>query len=330
MSSILFTDAGGTWKLHNGKPWPASRLSGFTPDSLPFGERAHRQSDGAMTMLRLRDDFSVTFELPMIPSVRSQNIALQPENFGATWSALGTPTRTPAADTGTGITLDLLGDDNAAATEGYLQTAVFTGDGVKAYSAYAKRGTAMSSVIALRDTTALVYRLIGGIAWAADGTPVLTTTFGTQLGYRRVSASVFRVLFAASSVIAANANQLQILPATTTALGGADTGDIYLGGIQVENNPTPTPYLHTTTVARSNVSLVEIADRLKYHLLNGGTCSVYTNDAAASSYATCGLKPGAVPQLTLADRRTMEYTLSLQLINLAGSPSRFLAAYAEQ
>lgn len=77
-------------------------------------------------------------------------------------------------------------------------------------------------------------------------------------------------------------------------------------------------------------SAVEIADRLRYHLLNGGTCAVQPGDVAGSQYATCGLKPGTVPQLQLSDRRAMEFTLSLQLINLAGSPVRMMAHYAEQ
>jgi hypothetical protein len=75
------------------------------------------------------------------------------------------------------------------------------------------------------------------------------------------------------------------------------------------------------------VRLVDIADRLVYHLLNGGTCTVNTGDTASSSYATLGLMPGTEPQLTLSDPRMLEYTLAVSLINLAGSPVRLVCYY---
>ena len=74
----------------------------------------------------------------------------------------------------------------------------------------------------------------------------------------------------------------------------------------------------------------EIADRLCYHLQNGGQCAVYPNDVAQSAYLTCGLKPGTTPSLQLADKRAMEWTLQLALLNVAGSPARMLAYYANQ
>jgi len=91
----------------------------------------------------------------------------------------------------------------------------------------------------------------------------------------------------------------------------------------------PNPHLRTAGAAKT-ASMVEVADRLVYHLRNGGTCYVAPNDAALSSYATCSIKPGTVPRLQLSDRRTMEFTLSLQLINTAVSPTRMLAHFGEQ
>lgn len=66
----------------------------------------------------------------------------------------------------------------------------------------------------------------------------------------------------------------------------------------------------------------DIACELIAALLNGNgfTCALYTEDAYANSYPTLGLMPGTEPELALTDRRTMEYTLSLSLINLAASP----------
>jgi hypothetical protein len=77
-------------------------------------------------------------------------------------------------------------------------------------------------------------------------------------------------------------------------------------------------------------SALTVAMRLVAHLMSGGQCSVTTGDAAASVYATCGLRPGTMPDLKLTDKRTIEYTLSLSLINLAGSPVAMVCRYSEQ
>jgi len=71
----------------------------------------------------------------------------------------------------------------------------------------------------------------------------------------------------------------------------------------------------------ASIRLVDVAARLVAWLLQGGTCSVTTGDVEGHVYATCGLMPGSSPSLTMTDRRNLEYTLSLALINLAGSPA---------
>lgn len=75
------------------------------------------------------------------------------------------------------------------------------------------------------------------------------------------------------------------------------------------------------------VRLVDVAARFMYHLENGGTCAVNTGDVDGNAYATCGLMPGTTPTLTLSDRQNLEYTLSVSLINLAGSPVRMVCHY---
>ena len=74
-------------------------------------------------------------------------------------------------------------------------------------------------------------------------------------------------------------------------------------------------------------NLVAVADRLIAWLMQGGTCSVTTGDSLSSVYPTCGLWPGSTPTLRLTNTKTLEYTLSLQLLNLAGSPVRMDCAY---
>ncbi len=65
-------------------------------------------------------------------------------------------------------------------------------------------------------------------------------------------------------------------------------------------------------------SLLTIATRLVAHLLNGGSVTVNTNDAATSSY-TMVLAPGATPALRLTDKVNMEYTLDLDLASTGGA-----------
>lgn len=87
---------------------------------------------------------------------------------------------------------------------------------------------------------------------------------------------------------------------------------------------------HIPSIKVAGVAAVDIADRLIVHLLRGGTCSVETGDVDANTYATCGLMPGTTPELRLDDAGMLEFTLSLSLINLAGSPVRMLCRYADQ
>lgn len=75
------------------------------------------------------------------------------------------------------------------------------------------------------------------------------------------------------------------------------------------------------------VRLVDVANRLIAHLRAGGQCNVETGDVDGSTYATCGLMPGADPLLGLTDRTELEYTLSLALINLAGGPVAMVCHY---
>lgn len=77
-----------------------------------------------------------------------------------------------------------------------------------------------------------------------------------------------------------------------------------------------------------STNLVAVADRLIAHLLNGGACNIACEDTPSSVYATCGLWPGSSPTLRLTNAKTLEYTLSAQVLNLAGSPVQMVAVYA--
>lgn len=174
------------------------------------------------------------------------NLCLQSENFGASWAAIGTPTRTAAAAKCGDLSLDLIGDDSAAALEGYSQVVTFTASAVKAVSLFLKAGTSTSTVIRLRDTTASANRLLAVITWAS-GVPTVTMTTGTDCGTVACYDGTYRFLFRATTVTPGNANQLEIYPASTSALAVANTGTVYAGGVQCENWDYPRAYVKTTT-----------------------------------------------------------------------------------
>jgi len=80
----------------------------------------------------------------------------------------------------------------------------------------------------------------------------------------------------------------------------------------------------------AGVSMNQIADRLVAWLLQGGTCSISTGDADSNVYPTCGLKVGSSPSCRLADPQMLEYTLGLEVVNLAASPVQMVCRYANQ
>lgn len=184
------------------------------------------------------------------------NACLQSENFGTTWSTLGSPTRTAAAHTSTGISLDLLGDDAAGAVEGYSQTITFTGDGSKTISIFFKAGT--STGISLQLIADGTFGRAGVDIAISGGVPTLSNiggffTAATLYTPQLISADgVYRLSFTASGVVASQTNVLWVYltDPDTVAL----TGDVYLGGVQAENALTPGAYVKTTTVAASRVA----------------------------------------------------------------------------
>lgn len=177
-----------------------------------------------------------------------QNVCLQSEDFGTTWSTLGSPTRSAAAKRCGDVVLDLLGDDDAAANEAYLQPITFTGDAVKAISTHVAQGTATNSVFQIRDTTAAANRLNAEITWSG-GVPSIAMTTGTHEGTDALGNGVFRLRFQSLAVTAANTNEARVFPANTAAGDVTKTGDIYVGGVQAENDTKCGPYAKTTTGA---------------------------------------------------------------------------------
>jgi len=80
----------------------------------------------------------------------------------------------------------------------------------------------------------------------------------------------------------------------------------------------------------AGVSMHQIADRLRRWLMKGGTCSIATGDAEQNVYPMCGLKGGTTPSLRMSDAANIEYTLALDVVNLAAAPVQMVCRYAEQ
>lgn len=181
------------------------------------------------------------------------NRCLQSENFGTTWSAAGTPTRSAGAATLGDLSLDLIGDDSAVAIEGYQQSIVFSGDGVKAVSVFFAQGTSTSTQIRINDTTASAERLRAHITWSS-GVPSIAASTGTvirveTLGANSLGSTVYRADLQTTSVTAANTNSLQFSVATNAAFDVTLQGTIYMGGVQCEDASFPSSYIKTTTAA---------------------------------------------------------------------------------
>lgn len=189
------------------------------------------------------------FEPVYEPFDATTNRCLQSENFGTTWSAVNSPTRSAAAKTCGDLALDLIGDDNGGAVEGYTQAVTPSGgNGLKGVSMFVAQGSSTSSGIRVRDTTASANRLLAVLTWSS-GAPVVTISGGTGtfLGAQRCANGVYRLLFSSATWTVANTNQIEVYPATDAALSTSATGTLYVGGVQVEDNTYPRGYVKTTT-----------------------------------------------------------------------------------
>lgn len=172
------------------------------------------------------------------------NLCLRSEDFGTTWAAIATPTRTAAAKRNGDVALDLLGDNDSGGLEGYSQVITFTGNAVKAVSLFLAPGTSTSFVIRLRDTTAGANRLLAAVTWSG-GAPSVAMTTGVHIAQIVGANGVYRLLFQTTSVTAANTNQIEVYPATNASLVTSSTGTTYVGGVQCENNEYARGYVKT-------------------------------------------------------------------------------------
>ena len=176
------------------------------------------------------------------------NLCIRSEEFDA-WTSINTCNVTANATTapdGT-VTADLL--TATLTTSARILTVTFTGDGEKCVAVYLKAATASTSQVLLYDNTAATSRHRINVTWSAG---VMTASSGAGAGtlypVEALANGWYRLLFSATGVIAANTNQVRILPSTTSA-----TDSTYAWGAQVENAIVPSSYIKTgaTTVTRN-------------------------------------------------------------------------------
>lgn len=223
----------------------------------PWATNAYRHfglGDGSATMFSLpyapRDPFVLANGV-LQGNGTATNLAIRSQDFSAGWSLVNAPTRVSAALTYSGLTLDLIGDDSAVLVKGFYQAITLTGDGIKSLSFYISKGTATTTMVRLQDATAAQNRILASITWSGV-VPSVSMLNGTLVGVESIGNGIYRVLTTGTGFVAANTHNLFVYPATSTAgFLSADTGDVLLGGFQVENSPQPSPYIPTTTVAKT-------------------------------------------------------------------------------
>jgi hypothetical protein len=179
------------------------------------------------------------------------NLCIRSEEFD-TWTVSSvTVTADNAVAPDGAPTADTL---NATAGGGTaLRAVTFTGDGEKCAAVFLKAGTAANSAVEIRDAVLNIPRHRVNILWTA-GVPSLTTETGggTRYPVESLGNGWWRVLFSATSIVAANAHVLRVYPG-----GFLGTGTVLAWGAQAENAVVPSSYIPTeaTTVTRNADSL---------------------------------------------------------------------------
>lgn len=173
-------------------------------------------------------------------------------DFGnvAYWGANNGPTRAAAAVRAGDVALDLIGDASGAATAFYDQAVPVVGNGTKTLSLFVKKGpnpAAGGSLVFLSDFTAPADRANAVLTFDVNGVPTLTPTAGTALvrDYALLENGIWRIAITAPGVLAANNNVVRVTPAQVLA----EQGNVYVGGIQVEDNAAPSSYAPTVAAA---------------------------------------------------------------------------------
>jgi hypothetical protein len=172
-----------------------------------------------------------------------KNVVLRSANFETRWGLIGTITRTPAADTGLGLGLDLLVAVHKSGADAYWQDVTgLSTIGPNCISAYVKKpyGSTAITRIGLYDDTSSAFLGNISINWATGEVTALQS--GTLLSKPAIGIEVVRVSMSVPAVTAGHNIRVYVYPDASP-----NQGSVYIGRVQVEAGAAPTPYIPTTT-----------------------------------------------------------------------------------
>lgn len=227
------------------------QVASFTRNSV----KAVRDSDGLLHFIGAHItpwhaydlDGDGIFETPaLLLEGTGQNVVKASQNLAAAiWSNTGTPTLISAAIALGDLTLDLLGDDNAAAVEGKFQalpSGTFGATGVKAWRVFVGRGPTPAAGgfrVFFRDFTAGADRGSGTVTFDAAGNPVVSNLVGQYLGFEKWgkaqpgNVQIFELFFTSNAITStSNTHRIGVEAAATVA----QTGNVYVGGFGVSGS----------------------------------------------------------------------------------------------
>jgi len=173
------------------------------------------------------------------------------------WSNLNSATRTAAAIYVNGVPLDLVGDSSATVYEGfYIAVPVTAAPGPITMSCIVQQSTATNYCdVSLWDVTAGAYVLFSKIDFtnatpnvtfsASQGTLISLTPFGTA----------WQIVMQTGTLTAGHTYRVYAYPA---ANGVAETGQMYVGAIQVWNDGQVRPPLYPGTTTLYQPCVLEI------------------------------------------------------------------------
>lgn len=142
-----------------------------------------------------------------------------------TWSESGTVNVTPGQDDPFGGTSAQLLEAATDSARAFELVTLSENDGYAQVIAIVKAGTAGTTQIRLRDTTAGVNRITLNIAWSG-GVPTPSTAQGTVIGTVALDDAWYVILASGTGVVATNTNEFAIFPAGFSS--GTGTSYVYV------------------------------------------------------------------------------------------------------
>lgn len=189
------------------------------------------------------------------------------DNFDTAWTKVNSPTVVAGiTDPFGGTSAYTIQDDSGAATE-YLQKTVTLESGITRCALwFFVNGASLTSVINWRDTTAGADRRTVRITFDAFGGATLTSLAGSATLDQAISfggGGFYLIRIGVASILTANTNVLQIMPAATTTADTASTGTLKIYRRSLVSFARPLDDPTSWTMARPGSSIRQISSGLR-------------------------------------------------------------------